>query len=227
MPISNSSALFKLIKSMTKADKRNFKLYAKRVQGDESLKFIQLFDVLDKMSVLDESKLTERLDNIKKTQLSNLKRHLYSQILISLRMISIGRMKSIEIREHVDFAHVLYSKGLYLQSLKLLQRAKKMSEKEELDILTLEIIEFQKVIESRHITNTGPMKNDALTNEASITIKKVDNTISLSNLRVNLHSYYIRNSHVKNDAERVEVIQYFNERLPLSLIHISEPTRPY
>lgn len=214
MPISNSSALFKLIKSMTKADKRNFKLYAKRVQGDESLKFIQLFDVLDKMSVLDESKLTERLDNIKKTQLSNLKRHLYSQILISLRMISIGRMKSIEIREHIDFAHVLYGKGLYLQSLKLLQRAKKMSEKEELDILTLEIIEFQKVIESRHITNTGPVKNDALTKEASITIKKVDNTISLSNLRVNLHSYYIRNSHVKNDKERVEVIQYFKKRLP-------------
>ncbi len=199
---------------MTKADKRNFKLYAKRVQGDESLKFIQLFDVLDKMTTLDEGQLSEKLDNLKKSQLSNLKRHLYSQILISLRLISIGRMKSIEIREHIDFAHVLYAKGLFLQSLKLLQRAKNMSEKEELDLLTLEIIEFQKVIESRHITNSGPLKNDALTAEASSTIKKVDNTISISNLRVNLHSYYIRNSHVKNDKEREEIIEYFRVRLP-------------
>jgi len=214
MPISNTVSLFKLIKSMTKADKRNFKLYAKRVQGDESLKFIKLFDVLDKTAELDESKLLDKLDNVNKSQLSNLKRHLYSQILISLRLISIGRLKSIEIREQMDFAQVLYAKGLYLQSLKLLQRAKKIAEKEELDLLTLEIIEQQKVIESRHITNSGPLKNDALTHEAQSTIKKVDRTIKLSNLRVNLHSYYIRNSHVKNDQQRIEIIRYFNERLP-------------
>ncbi len=215
MPISNTVSLFKLIKSMTKADKRNFKLYAKRVQGDESLKFIKLFEVLDKMKELDEAKLLEKLTGVNKGQLSNLKRHLYSQILISLRLISIGRLKAIEVREQIDFAQVLYSKGLYLQSLKLLQRAKKIAEKEELDILILEIIELQKVIESRHITNSGPLKNDALTQEAQETIKKVDQSIMLSNLRVNLHSYYIRNSHVKNDKERISIIQYFNERLPL------------
>lgn len=199
---------------MTKADKRNFKLYAKRVQGDESLKFIKLFEILDKMNELDEGKLLEKLSDVNKGQLSNLKRHLYSQILISLRLISIGRQKSIEVREQIDFSQVLYSKGLYLQSLKLLQRAKKIAEKEELDILTLEIIELQKIIESRHITNSGPLKNDALTEEAHATIDKVDRSIKLSNLRVNLHSYYIRNSYVKNDQERITIIQYFNERLP-------------
>ncbi len=199
---------------MTKADKRNFKLYAKRVQGDESLKFIQLFDILDKMKNLDDGKIVEKLDGIPKGQYSNLKRHLYSQILISLRLISISRMKSIEIREHLDSAQVLYSKGLFLQSLRILQRAKNMSEKEELDLLTLEIIEFQKIIESRHITNSGPLKNDALTKAAFDTIKKVNNSIALSNLRVNLHSYYIRNSHIKSEKEKNEVISYLKERLP-------------
>lgn len=208
---------------MTKADKRNFKLYAKRVQGDESLKFIQLFDILDRMPVLNESKLIDKLDNIEKGQLSNLKRHLYSQILISLRLISKGRVKSLEIREQIDFAHVLYNKGLYLQSLKLLQRAKKIAEKEELDLLALEIIEFQKIIESRHITNTGPVKNDALTEESSVTIKKIVNSISLSNLRIRLHGYYIRNSHVKNEKEKEEAIKYLEEQLP----QIEESTLGY
>ena len=214
MPISNSESLFKLVKSMSKADKRNFKLYATRVQGDESLKFIQLFDLLDKMKTMDDKKVIARLNHIEKGQYSNLKRHLYSQILTSLRLISISRVKSIEIRQQIDFANLLYSKGLFLQSLKLLQRAKTMAIKEDLDLLTLEIVEFQKMIESRHITNSGPLKNDQLTAEADETLLKIDHSIALSNLRVNLHSYYIRNSHIKNDEERAEIVAYLEKRIP-------------
>ncbi len=214
MPISNSQYLFGLIKSLTKADKRNFKLYAKRVQSDNDMKFIQLFDVLDKMPELDEEKLIDKLDGIDKGQLSNLKRHLYKQLLTSLRLININRIKSIEVREHIDFATVLYSKGLFQQSLKILQRAKRMSLTAELDLETLQIIEFQKLIESRHITNSGPVKNDALVAEARERVEKVDASISLSNLRVKLHSYYIRNSHVKNEQEKQTAIQFLEENLP-------------
>jgi len=123
MPISNSAYLFSLVKSMTKADKRNFKLFAKRVQADDDMMFLQLFDVLDKMKEMDEEDILSKLELNDKGQLSNLKRHLYKQILTSLRMISTSRIKSIEIREHIDYAHVLYSKGLFRQSLKILQRA--------------------------------------------------------------------------------------------------------
>jgi len=214
MPISNSTYLFGLIKSLTKAEKRNFRLYAKRNQDDNNMLFIQLFDALDKMPSFDEDLIVRKLDNISKMQLSNLKRHLYQQILRSLRMIHTKRIQSIEIREHIDYAHVLYAKGLYIQSLKILQRVKQMAQKEELDLLQLEIVEFQKVIESRHITNTGPIKNDALTIEAKNVINRVDVSISLSNLRVRLHGYYIKNSHVKNLKEREEAIEFLNSNLP-------------
>ena len=214
MPISNSRDLFGLVKSLTKADKRNFKLYAKRVQSDDQMKFIQLFDVLDKMSVLDEDKVIDRLPGINKGQLSNLKRHLYKQILTSLRLINISRIKSIEVREHIDFAHVLYSKGLFLQSLKILQRTKKMAIKAELELEVLQIIEFQKLIESRHITNTGPVKNSAIVAEAKERLDKVKIATLLSNLRVRLHSYYITNSHVKNEGEKNEIVQFLNSNMP-------------
>lgn len=199
---------------MTKGDKRNFKLYAKRIQGDDSLMFIKLFDAMEKMSELDDKKALQKLQGLNKTQYSNLKRHLYSQILVSLRMISIKRDKAIEIREQIDFASILYAKGLFLQSLKLLQRARKIAEKEELDLLTLEIIEMQKVIESRHITNSGPLVNDLLTSSAYQTIQRVDNSIALSNMRGNLHAYYIRNSHIKTAQEETEIRQYFRNQLP-------------
>ncbi len=214
MPISNSAYLFGLIKSLTKAEKRNFRLYAKRNQDDDNMLFIQLFDALDKMNSFDEGLLMKRLGDISKGQLSNLKRHLYHQILKSLRLIHTSRIKSIDIRENIDYAHVLYAKGLYLQSLKILQRAKMMALKEELDLLHLEIVEFQKVIESRHITHTGPIKNDALTVEAGEVLARVDVSILLSNLRVRLHGYYIKNSHVKNEEERREAISFFESNLP-------------
>ena len=214
MPISNSQDLFGLVKSLTKADKRNFKLYAKRVQSDDNMKFIQLFDVLDKMSELDEDKVIERMDGIPKGQLSNLKRHLYKQLLTSLRLINISRIKSIEVREHIDFAHVLYSKGLFLQSLKILQRCKKIAIKAELELEVLQIIEFQKLIESRHITNTGPVKNSAIVAEAKERLDKVNIATLLSNLRVRLHSYYITNSHVKNEAEKNEIVKFLEENMP-------------
>ena len=68
--------LFQLIKTLTKAEKRNFRLYVTRNQDSEDLKFIRLFDVLDKSKDYDESQIFKKVPEIKKEQLSNLKAHL-------------------------------------------------------------------------------------------------------------------------------------------------------
>ena len=52
MPNRSTDALFQLIKSLEKSEKRNFKLYVKRKSAGEDLKIIQLFDALDKMDEL-------------------------------------------------------------------------------------------------------------------------------------------------------------------------------
>ena len=54
MPNRSTDALFQLVKSLEKSEKRNFKLYVKRNSSSENLKTIQLFDALDKMSDYDE-----------------------------------------------------------------------------------------------------------------------------------------------------------------------------
>ena len=77
MPISNYKELFGLVKSMTKAEKRNFNLYAKRIGGDENMKFLQLFEAIDKQKNEDEEAIFKGLGKIGKQQFSNLKRHLY------------------------------------------------------------------------------------------------------------------------------------------------------
>ncbi len=84
MPTRNTDALFQLIKTLNTAEKRYLKLYARRNSGSEELKSIVLFDALDKMVEYDEEKLLEKNKSIKKQQLSNIKAHLYRQILGSL-----------------------------------------------------------------------------------------------------------------------------------------------
>src|SRR6476659_2064242 len=119
-----SDTLFQLIHSLEKAEKRHFKLYIKRSSAKEDLKIVQLFDALDKLQDYDEKVLLKKLPGTEKKQLHNLKTHLYKQILASLRLLKSADSIDLQLNEQFDYAHILYKKGLFQQSLKLLERAK-------------------------------------------------------------------------------------------------------
>jgi hypothetical protein len=46
--------LFVLIKSLSKSEKRQFKIFASRLETSSNTKFIELFNILDKSEVYDE-----------------------------------------------------------------------------------------------------------------------------------------------------------------------------
>ena len=48
----NSDPLFQLVKSLTKSEKRNFKLVVNKTKSAENSKFLQLFNFLDKQEDL-------------------------------------------------------------------------------------------------------------------------------------------------------------------------------
>lgn len=146
--------LFYLIKSLTKAEKRNFKLYVLRQEGNATAKFVALFDVIDGITDYDEQKILKRT-SVSKSQLPNMKAHLYRQILVSLRLLSVQHSTRMQLREQIDFARVLYDKGLYKQSLKVLDKAKKAALTAEQTTIALEIVEFEKNIETLHITRSA------------------------------------------------------------------------
>ncbi|MFT4664032.1 MAG: hypothetical protein ACI9XB_000974 [Gammaproteobacteria bacterium] len=213
MPISHSQSLFQLIKSLTKAEKRNFKLYAKRNHSGDSLKFIDLFDIMDKQSEVDETSIFKKLKGLSKPQYANLKRHLYSQIIVSLRVIHKAKMPTIQARELVDFAVILYGKGLYLQSLKMLKIAKREATKHHLNYLQLTILEFEKLIETRHITRSGQDNATDLVKQTNILRDTISDTIYLSNLRMELHTKYLRNGHIRNQQDKEELRNYFVKKI--------------
>lgn len=206
--------LFLLVKSLTKAEKRNFTLYVKRIQGQKDMKFVQLFELLDRQKEYDEAALLRKIPTIKKSQLSNLKRHLYKQLLTSLRMLAVQTNIDLEIREQLDFARILYTKGFYKDSLKILDRAKNMAIKAHQDILHLEILEFEKLIELRHITRSSPERITELTTDAKKRSEVIDNTRKLSNVGLRLFSTLVRIGHVRGTAEFENLKQFLKSEIP-------------
>ncbi|MCB0570792.1 MAG: hypothetical protein KDC66_13545 [Phaeodactylibacter sp.] len=208
--------LFTLIKSLTKAEKRNFRLYVNRLQSAGDTKFLQLFDVLDRLAEYDEEQALKRLPDVEKRHLPNLKRHLYKQILTSLRLIYIQKNIDIQIREQLDFARILYGKGMYMQSLRILERIKKTALEHHQDILHLEILEFEKMIEARHITRSRKVENkmEGLLEEAAHRSYVTHYSNLFSNFNIQAHGWYIVYGHVKNETQAEEVRNFFESNMP-------------
>ena len=208
-----NDALFVLIKSLTKSEKRQFNLYVGRLGGNIDAKFFSLFKFLEKQKVYDEKEIIKS-NIVSKQQLSNLKAHLYKQILISLRLNPAHKNIRIQIREQLDFATILYQKGLYKQSLKLLDKTKNLALENEEKNIAYEVLELEKVIETQYITRSLSNRANQLSTEAKQISQQNVIASKLSNLSLQLYSHLLQNGYVKNNEELEFINTYFYSKLP-------------
>ena len=217
MPNRSSDNLFQLIKSLKKSEKRNFKLYAKRNSSVEELKTTQLFDALDGMDIYNEALLLKKNKKITKQQLSNIKAALYRQILSSLRLIRNDDNIDMQLHEQLDFARILYNRGLYLQSLKTLDRIKELAKENNQMTFLLQVLFFEKKIEALHITRSIQDRADKLAIEVEQTNDKLHSIGVLSNLSLQLYGWYIKHGHARNKNEEEALKSFFEKHLPTDI----------
>lgn len=205
--------LFVLVKSLSKSEKRQFKLYTGRLGVNADAKFLALFNLLDRVKEYHEASILAT-GIVKKSQLSNLKAHLYKQILISLRLNPVNQNIRIQIREQLDFATILYQKGLYKQSLKILDKAKGMAIENEEKNIAYEIVELEKVIETQYITRSIPHRAEELAGEARKLSMQNSLTSQLSNLSLQLYGKMLKVGYARSEEDLEEVRRYFQDKLP-------------
>ena len=218
MPNRSTDSLFQLIKSLEKSEKRNFKLYVKRNTATEDLKITQLFDALDKMPDYDEAQLLKKAKGVRKQQLSNLKAHLYRQILSSLRLIKEEDNIDIRLHEQMDHARILFNKGLYLQSLKVLERLKETARAYQQLTYLQQALFFEKKIESLYITRSMQDRAEQLRLEADTVSAQLTLVNQLSNLALQLYSWYIKHGHARNEKDIENAHSFFKSHLPADAI---------
>lgn len=209
-----SDPLFQLIHSLEKAEKRHFKLYIKRSSAKDNLKVVQLFDAIDKLTEYDEKSLLKKLKGIEKPQLSNLKSHLYKQILASLRLLKSTDSIDLQLNEQFDYAHILYKKGLFNQSIKILERTKETARANQKFNFLTQVIALEKRIEALHITKSMQDRAEKLAEEANEVSKHIDTVARLSNLALRLYSWYTKNGHARNEKDEAGVKEYLHQQLP-------------
>ena len=213
MTSAQKDALFDLVKSLSKSEKRQFKLYVGRLGVNTDAKFLTLFNLLDKMRSYNETAILQS-GVVKKAQLSNLKADLYKQILISLRLNPGNQNVRVQIREQLDFASILYQKGLYRQSLKILDKAKATAIAREEKNIAYEIVELEKIIETQYITRSLPDRAGELAQQSKWLSEMNSITSELSNLSLELYGMMLKVGYVRNDSDYRRVTQYIKSHLP-------------
>ena len=214
MPNRTNDILFQLIKSLEKAEKRHSKLYINRSSGNTDLKIVRLFDALDKLKDYDERALLKKLDDVTKPQLSNLKIHLYKQILASLRLLKSSDSLDLQLNEQFDYAHILYKKGLFLQSLRIIDRAKETARTNQKYYFLPQLLALEKRIEGLHITRSMEDRADLLSTEANEVNSHIDKVTRLSNLSMKLFSWFVQNGHARDEYDEKDIRKFMTQNLP-------------
>lgn len=209
---TKQESVFELVRSMTKAEKRNFKLYATRLAGNQEAKFVALFDCLDALEEYDEERILQRCP-IKKEQLPNMKAHLYKQILVSIRLLDVQHIPSMQLREQLDFARILYDKGLYRQCVKMVDKVKEQAMASEQYMIVLDALELQKKLETTKILPDLLAKSEMMNRQAIAISSRIANTIELSNTVMQLYGLYLQLGYARTQKDLNLIDHVFSARL--------------
>lgn len=125
-------ALFELISSMTKSEKRYFKLMASRhTIGDEN-NYVVLFDFIDKLDIYDEELIFKAFKGEAfLNRFSITKKRLYDHLLQALDAYHSSNSAEAQLYRQLHAAEILYEKSLYDQVRRILKSAEKQAAKME------------------------------------------------------------------------------------------------
>ncbi len=213
MAKDHSEHLYALIKSLSKSEKRYFKIKYKSDQGSDS-KYLRLFDEIDKAQEFDEKELIQTNTWINPAQFSNLKAHLYRRLLQSLKEYSSASHEDITIREQIDHIQLLYERSLYHQSMQLLQKVKKSIRKSDNLELQLEILKWEKNLLPYSLGKNSWNRLRQIIDETNIVNERISRINLLTNISVELNTIYLKHGYVRNKTDFDDVTLIFSKRLP-------------
>lgn len=139
-----STDLHELILSMSKHEKRHFKLVSKAFQRESGTIYLQLFEAISKQQHYNEAILKKGFaDRLNDNRFSVAKNYLYHHLLKALNILHNRESINRKIRMTLDFVQVLYKRELYSQAEKQLKKAEKLLQLIDHPILWLEYLEWK------------------------------------------------------------------------------------
>ncbi len=147
--------LFQLIKTLSKSEKRFFKIYSGRHVIGAQNNYVELFDAISKQNEYNEEALIRKFSGKKLVnRFSVAKSYLYDLILKSMNTYHAQNTVDAQILDLLRNISFLFEKNLYEQADRIIQKAKKLAlEYEKISILPEIMIWEKKLMEASFYAN--------------------------------------------------------------------------
>lgn len=208
-----SNELFVLIKTLTKSEKRFFKLSSSIQTGDKN--YLKLFDYIDSQSEYDEKVLKHHFRREKFiNHLPSEKNHLYKLILKSLRSYHSDLSISSQLKEELKNIEILYNKALYKECRKFLKKSKKLAWEHEKFYYLIDLISWEKrLIEEAYEEGDFTVNLEELIIEEALVVDKLQNLADYHILYSKINSIFRSGGFSKNKEDREKVAEIADHQL--------------
>lgn len=203
-----NNALFDLIHSLTKSEKRYFKLMSSRHAIGGENNYIVLFDAVEKQTVYDEDKLFKTFKGEAfLNRFSITKKRLYDHILSSLDAFHSINSTEAQLYKMLHSYEILFEKSLYDQSRRILRSAEKLAVKHEMhEVLLLIAKKERKLIETEGNELISKDRIDELSSKLNQSISQISELDNVWKIKSQLFILLSK----KGIARNLEEIQVYN-----------------
>ncbi|MCT4560092.1 MAG: hypothetical protein N4A41_01840 [Crocinitomicaceae bacterium] len=200
-----SGELFKLIKSLSKSEKRFFKLSSSLQSGEKN--YLKIFDFIEKQKEYNEEELKEHFKKEKFIRhLPSEKNHLYKLILKSLRSFYSEHSVSSLLKQEIKNVEILYQKALYKECEKFVARAKEIAKEYEKFYYWFELISWEKkLLEEAYEAGVFSTNLDELVEEEGMVIEKLRNLAEYQIIYSKINLLFRSGGFARTPKERAEV----------------------
>lgn len=197
-----STELFKLIKSLSKSEKRFFKLSSSLQSGEKN--YLKVFDFIDSQDEYDEEQMKKTFKKEKFIKhLPSEKNHLYKLILKSLRSYYSEQSISSLLKQEIKNIEILYNKALYKECEKFVSRAKKMATENEKFYYWYELLAWEKkLVEEGFEEGVFSDDMDKLVTEEEEVIAKLRNVAEYQIIYSKINLIFRSGGFTRSDEEQ-------------------------
>ena len=197
-----STELYKLIKSLSKSEKRFFKLSSSLQSGDKN--YLKIFDFIESQGKYDEDALkAEFKSETFVKHLPSEKNHLYKLILKSLRSYYSEQSISSILKQEIKNVEILYNKALYKECEKFVVRAKEVARDHEKFYYWFELLSWEKkLLEEAYESGEFSRNLDELIEEEEMVIAKLRNLAEYQVVYSKINLIFRSGGFTRNENER-------------------------
>ncbi|MBL8002203.1 MAG: hypothetical protein JNL05_09605 [Flavobacteriales bacterium] len=193
----------RLIRSMSRAEKRYFKLYTSRhvVAGHSNHR--TLFDAIAAMDTYDEAALLKRFAGEAFTHRFPItKRRLYEAILASLDAFHTENDPDARLRRMLHQADLLYARTLYADAARMLRSARQLARQLDRQTVLLDVLERERrMVERANYTGNAAEEVERIAMDAASLREEIDQVEQLWTLKSRSFMLLYREGHARGEAQ--------------------------